>query len=128
MWPSVTLVQVHNIFPCSEVREVIFWHLDEDKEKETTFLCPVLGQTYAEISQGECSPDLQQPRGKSLPISFIGLPPYIKYNPVGGSEFLLTQILAKKFGFLPKFVPERAFDVTKENGSLFGMVHRVWFI
>ena len=60
-----------------------------------------------------------------MPISFIGLTPFIKYNPLGGSEFLVTQILAEKFGFLPKFVPERAFDVTTANGTTFGMVHRV---
>ena len=60
-----------------------------------------------------------------MPISFIGIPPFIKYNPFGGSELLVTQILAEKFGFWPKFVPERAFDVTKVNGTTYGMVHRV---
>ena len=76
----------------------------------------------------ECSSRLQHPRGKVIPISFIGIVPFIKYNPLGGSEFMVTQILAKKFGFMPNFLPERAFDVTRANGTTHGMVHRVILI
>ena len=63
-----------------------------------------------------------------MPISLIGPQPYIKYNPLGGSELLVTRILAEKFGFLPNLIPEQAFDVTKANGTTFGMVHRVRFV
>ena len=84
-----------------------------------------MGQSYAEISEVRCVSELQHPRGKTIPVSFIGIPPFIKLNPLGGSELLVTQILAEKFGFLPKLIPERAFDVTKINGTTYGMVHRV---
>ena len=90
-----------------------------------TYLCPVLGKVYAEISRVLCPSELQYPMGKTLLISFIGISPFIKYKPIGGSEFLVIKILAQKFGFFPKFVPERAFDVTKANGTIYGMVHRV---
>ena len=68
---------------------------------------------------------MKHPNGKLLPISFIGIVPYIKQNPFGGSETLVIKMLAKKYGFLPSFIPERAYDVTKANGTTFGMVHRV---
>ena len=60
-----------------------------------------------------------------IPISFIGIVPFIKFNPLGGSEFMVMKILAEKFGFTPYFLPERAFDVTRANGTTYGMVHRV---
>ena len=93
-----------------------------------TYLCPVLGKAHAEIHHDKCLSELQHPNGKTLPISFIGIVPYIKHNPFGGSEPLVIQMLAKKYGFLPNFVPERAYDVTKVNGTTYGMVHRVRFV
>ena len=65
------------------------------------------------------------PKRKTLPISFIGIPPYIKKNPFGGSETLVIDMLAKKYGFLPSFIPEKSYDVRRANGTSFGMVHRV---
>ena len=84
-----------------------------------------MGKTYAEVHYDMCLSELQHLNGKILPISFIGIVPYIKYNPFGGSEPLVIQMLAKKYGFLPNYIPERAFDVTKANGTTYGMVHRV---
>ena len=69
-----------------------------------TSLCPKLGKKYAEGIKGPCPSHMQQPFGKTLKISFIGTPPYVNYNPLGGSDFVLTQILAKKFSFTPKFI------------------------
>ena len=89
------------------------------------YLCPGLGIEYAEISEVRCQAGLQNPFGKTLPISYIGISPFIKRNPFGGSEPLVIEILAQKFGFYPKFVPERAWDVTRKNGTTYGMVHRV---
>ena len=34
-------------------------------------------------------------------------------------------MLAEKFKFQPEYIPERAYDVVKENGTLYGMLHRV---
>ena len=93
-----------------------------------TYLCPVLGKAHAEIHHDKCLSELQHPNGKTLPISFIGIVPYIKHIPFGGSEPLVIKMLAKKYGFLPNFVPERAYDVTKVNGTTYGMVHRVRFV
>ena len=95
-----------------------------------THLCPVLGKTFAEVHYDSCLPEMQHPNGKTLPISFIGIVPYIKYNPFGGSEPLVIQILAKKHGFQPNFIPEKAFDTSRQgkwkaNGTAYGMLHRV---
>ena len=73
---------------------------------------------------------MQQPNGKTLPISFIGIVPYIKYNPFGGSEPLVIQMLAKKHGFQANFIPEKAYDTSRQgkwkaNGTAYGMLHRV---
>ena len=84
-----------------------------------------MGKPYAEVHYDSCLPEMQQPNGKTLPISFIGIVPYIKYNPFGGSEPLVIQMLAKKHGFQANFIPEKAFDLTKANGTAYGMLHRV---
>ena len=102
------------------------YHNSQGGEVGTTSLCPVLGKMFAEVRQGLCPLILQHPVGKKIPISFIGTQPYIKYTPtIGGSEFLVVKMLAKKYRFLPDFKPERAFDVTKKNGSTYGMVWSV---
>ena len=84
---------------------------------QTRSLCPALGKTYATIHEGTCPKHLQHPYQKELPISFIGLPPYIKYSPFGGSDPHTLSIMAKKFGFRPKYIPARSVDQ--------GMVHEV---
>ena len=91
----------------------------------TTYLCPELGKSYPVIHNIKCHPNMRSPNGKTLPISFIGIVPYIKQNPFGGSENLVIKMLAMKYGFLPRFIPEKTFDVTMANGTTFGMVHRV---
>ena len=97
-------------------------------ESKTTYLCPVLGKRYAQVQQDKCQAKMKNLAKTTLPITYIGIMPYVKHNPFGGSESLVIKILAEKFGFLTKFVPERAFDVTKKNGTTFGMVYRVIFI
>ena len=98
-----------------------------DGENVTTCLCPVLGKTYAHTYYGMCPDHLQKPYGKELKISFIGVRPYINpYNRlIEGSDFLVAKLLAEKFKFRPEFLPEKAFDVVKRNGQLYGMLHRV---
>ena len=97
-----------------------------DGEAATKSLCPVLGKTFAELRLGLCPVILQDPKEKKLPVSFIGPKPYIKYKPtIDGSDFLVVKILAQKFKFLPDFKQERTFDVTRKNGSTYGMVWSV---
>ena len=60
-----------------------------------------------------------------LNVSFIGTIPFITYNPIGGSDILLIQLLAEKFGFIPKFVQEKAKNMVKSNGNNYGMVYTV---
>ena len=96
-----------------------------ENESKTTYLCPVLGKRYAQVQQDKCQPQMQNLAKTTLPISYIGIFPFITPKAFGGSEPLVVKILAEKFGFLSKFVPERAYDVTKENGTTFGMVHSV---
>ena len=89
-----------------------------------TSLCPKLGKMYAEEFKGACPPHMQDPLRKTLNISFIGVPPYVMYNPLGGSEFLVVKILAKKFSFIPKFIHAKSTDPygNKTNSS---MLHQV---
>ena len=84
-----------------------------------------MGQRYAQIYDGLCPEDAQNPVGKSIQISFIGPPPHITYQPIGGSDFLIIGLLAKKLKFLPKFVPEQSYDIVNVNGMTFGKVHAV---
>ena len=65
---------------------------------------------HAEEFKGSCPSHLQEPFGKTLKVSFTGMPPYIigfldNSKPLGGSDILVTKILAKKFSFIPKFIP-----------------------
>ena len=101
-----------------------------DGNARTTSLCPVLGKMFAEIRTGLCPWILQHPVGKKIPISFIGPRPYVVYPTptkptISGSEFLVIKVLAQKFKFLPDFKPARAYDITKKNGSTYGMVWSV---
>ena len=90
-----------------------------------TSCCPTLGQRYAQIYDGFCPKDAQNPAGKSLKISFIGHPPHIIYEPIGGSDFLIVDLLAKKLKFIPEYVQEQSYDAVNINGKTLGMVHAV---
>ena len=96
-----------------------------DGKNVTTSLCPVLGQTHGQTYNGLCPGHFQTPYGKELKISFIGIRPYINYDPIGGTEFLIVKILAEKFKFTPKFIPEKAVDNVDQNGKFYGLLHRV---
>ena len=102
-----------------------------DGEFTTLSMCPVMGKQHAVPNPGSLCPWIyNHPLGKQLPISFIGPAPYVKYptpeNPnIGGSEFQVIKILAEKFRFLPKPIPEKAFDVVKTNTSTYGMLYSV---
>ena len=96
-----------------------------DGESERTFLCPTLGKTHAVLHNRLCPKELENPYGKELKISFIGASPFISYSPVGGSDILLVNMLAEKFKFIPKFIPERSYDPVIRNGIIDGMLYRV---
>ena len=91
----------------------------------TRSLCPTLGIKNAVLHSGPCPLECVNPTGKTLTISFIGIKPFITYSPIGGSDFLVVNALAKKFGFTPKFVAERSYDTVKSNTSTHGMLFRV---
>ena len=91
----------------------------------STSLCPTLGKVYAEVYKGVCPLHLQEPFGKTLNISFIGSAPFITYNPIGGSELIVTNLLAKKFQFIPKYLPARTQDKYEDNNSSYGLLHWV---
>ena len=84
-----------------------------------------MGSRWAQTVNGACPKLAKNLHGKELNISFIGPPPFITHNPIGGSEILLMKLLAHKFKFTPKFIPERSYDVAKVNGTLYGMIHKV---
>ena len=93
-------------------------------------LCPTLGKKYAQIYQSTCPVHLQMPDNKVLPIFFIGPPPYVKYpknndGKLGGSEFLVMKVLAKKHKFTPNFLPAKRFFIEEINGTKYGLVYQV---
>ena len=82
-----------------------------------------MGKRYSVITSGLCPSNFQNPRGKVIPVSVVGAHPYIVYNEkrewVGGSEFQIVDVYAKKFGFTPKFIRAKGFD---NAGSVVEMV------
>ena len=85
-----------------------------------TSFCPKLGKMYAEEFKGSCPSHLQEPFGKTLKVSFLGMPPYIigfldNNRPLGGSDIHMTNILAKKFSFIPKFIPAKEGPSAQHN-------------
>ena len=90
-------------------------------------LCPVLGKVKAQFVKGVCPGHLQSLFGKQIKVSFIGTRPFVTYNPIGGSDFHVVKLLAKKFKFIPRFIPERRIEaVTFPNGTKYGLMHSVW--
>ena len=92
-----------------------------------TSLCPALGKKHSVIQHGLCPSNLQQPHGKEIPISGVGMAPYVILNKekevVGGAEFDIMTIFAKKFGFTPKFtmvpsVPYAIQQVNEKNSEM----------
>ena len=81
------------------------------------------------IYQGTCPVQLQKPANKLLPIFFIGPVPFIKYpkdfDKLGGSEFLVMKLLAKKHKFIPNLRPAKSMDIVKTNGTQYGLVYQV---
>ena len=63
---------------------------------------------YPQEYKGVCPLHFQQPPGKTLNISFIGFPPFVTYNPRGGSAFILIAMLANKYGFIPNYIPAKS--------------------
>ena len=74
-----------------------------------------------------CPPNLQNPLGKVIPISVVGVHPFVVYDKagewVGGTEFQVVDVYAKKFGFTPKFVKSSGYD---NEGSVVEMVRKFY--
>ena len=66
-------------------------------------LCPALGKRHALVFKGVCPLNLQNPVGKEINVSFFLSPPFAMPAPAGGSDFLTLKLLARKFGFIPRF-------------------------
>ena len=88
-----------------------------------TSLCPALGEMHSVIRHGMCPPDLQHPNGKEIQVLIIGAYPFVIFNEkkelTGGADIQIIEILAKKFGFIPKVT--KASNVDNDGG----MVDRV---
>ena len=84
-----------------------------------------MGKKKAEEYSGLCPSHVQEPFGKTLHVSFIGPQPYVIYNPLGGCDFVITKLLAKKLGFIPKFIPAKSYDIIQKNLTKYGMIHQV---
>ena len=95
------------------------------EEFEITSLCPVLGKMYAQVYRGMCPWHTESPLQKEIKVSFFGTPPYITRNPMGGTDFTVTRLFAKKHGFIPEFIPAKTVDVVNSNGTKSGMFHQV---
>ena len=92
-----------------------------------TSLCPALTKRYSVLISGMCPPDLQNPRGKVIPISVVGVYPYVVYGKekewVGGVEFQVIDVYAEKFGFTPELKRATGYD---GEGSVVDMVGTVF--
>ena len=95
-------------------------------EPKVTSLCPALTKKYSVLIPGMCPSNLQNPRGKVIPISVIGVYPYVVYGEdkewVGGTEFQVIDVYAKKFGFTPKLMRATGYD---NEGSVVDMVRKI---
>ena len=85
----------------------------------------MLGKTNAQSYRGQCPKHFQKPYGRKLNVSFIGTGPYIKYKPLGGSEFRIVNLLAERFRFVPNFIPVRSYDIVEQNGRKLGLLYEV---
>ena len=79
-----------------------------------TSLCPTLGKRFSTIVSSICPTDLQHLNGKELPISIMGLVPYVIKNEkkeiIDGAELQIIDIFSKKFNFRPNIIPAPTFD------------------
>ena len=82
-----------------------------------------MANKYSVVRSGSCPSNLQNPQGKIIPISVVGTFPYVVYGKdkewIGGSEFKIIDVYAKKFGFTPKYVRAKGYD---NEGSAVEMV------
>ena len=93
----------------------------------------MLGKQFPVLEVGACPIQLQSPVGKVLPISYIGDSPFIRLAdnsgmpmPIGGSEFLVVNVLSKKFKFTPEFkFGEYYSHITTDDGEWLGIVAQV---
>ena len=69
-------------------------------------LCPALGKRHALVVKSFCPSHLQKPVGKEINVLFPAFPPFSMPSPLGGlgSDFLIMQLLARKIGFIPRFI------------------------
>ena len=60
-----------------------------------------------------CPKHMQNPKGKELPISIIGMLPFVVRNEkkeiIGGVELQIVELYAKKFGFKPRYIYASSF-------------------
>ena len=88
---------------------------------ETTIhsLCPALGERKAVVVKGLCPFHLQNPRGKEINVEFKLNPPFSIPSPLGGigSDFLMMQLLARKIGFIPRFIYSTNITASLSNVS-----------
>ena len=96
-------------------------------EQKVTSICPVLGQRYPSAVVGVCPPHFLKPAGKRLTISYIGTPPYILGSDAsGGTDVLVTNLLAERYGFVPILKPTPQYLIMEyENGTKYGKKYQV---
>ena len=79
-----------------------------------TSLCPILGKQHALTLPNMCPIYFQHPFGKELPISIMGMSPYVikneKNDIIDGAELQIINIFANKFYFKPMLTPAPTSD------------------
>ena len=82
-----------------------------------------MGERYSVTKNGMCPSNLEEPRGKKIPIAIIGSYPYVVYNDakewVGGTEFQVIDLYVRKFGFVPELIRATGYD---NDGSVVDLV------
>ena len=90
-------------------------------------VCPVLGQIYPKMVDGVCPPQFQSLPGKSLPITYIGTPPYILGpNAEDGTDVRVINLLAGRHNFKPVLTPTPQYLIMSwPNGTKYGKKYQV---
>ena len=80
-----------------------------------------MGRKHAIVFKGLCPYHLQIPFGKEINVSFYPSFPFSIPSLASGSDFLTLKLLAKKFGFIPRFKVEKFADAIGNDGMIYSV-------
>ena len=90
-------------------------------------VCPVLGQIYPKMVDGDCPLQFQRTDGKKIPVTYIGTPPYILgSNAQDGTDIRILSIFSRRYNFEPVLTPTPQYLIMSwPNGTKYGKKYQV---